>query len=484
VPQDETAKSRSVVATANGKGVRKILLSGVFCRILAIETILLVWSLGYQVLTQETSLEELFWYTLRIIALIVVIILFMMVTFRRFLDKKIITPLESIAAANRRFNEDRAEEGAIELSADAPREIKEIVSTRSQMLGAILKVSRERLHLVTFIRDTFGRYLSKQIVDEILASPQGAKIGGRRETVTVLMSDLRGFTGLAEDQDPEELVRMLNRYLERMSKVILSYDGIIDEFIGDAILAIFGVPEKRPDDAARAVACALTMQRELAVLNREIVAEGYAPLEMGIGIDTGPVVVGNIGSEMRLKYGIVGTTVNTASRIESQTIGGQVLVGETTHGQVQELATFGTPISVMMKGLKKPIVSYPVVAIGSPFDVTLPPSRQAGGLTTLRLPFQCWVVEDKQVSPRAIAGETLGISEQVILASLEEELVPLTNLKLLFRFCTDVHCFSELYAKVVAVEKAEQRAVLRLGITYITREDRKVLLRWIREGGP
>ena len=142
------------------------------------------------------------------------------------------------------------------------------------------------------------------------------------------MSDLRGFTSMSEARDAEEVVRLLNRYLARMSEIIFAYDGIIDEFIGDAILAVFGVPEKRKDDPARAVACALSMQNALHELNDEIISEGYPALEMGIGINSGTVIVGNIGSEMRAKYGIVGTVVNRAARIESNTVGGEVLIGE------------------------------------------------------------------------------------------------------------------------------------------------------------
>ena len=127
------------------------------------------------------------------------------------------------------------------------------------------------MHLVQFIRNTFGRYISKRVVDEILESPNGQKIGGRRKTVTIIMSDLRGFTALSETRDPEDMVRLLNRYLERMSKVIVEYDGLIDEFIGDAILTVFGVPEEHDGDPLRAVACALAMQNALVELNNELI---------------------------------------------------------------------------------------------------------------------------------------------------------------------------------------------------------------------
>jgi adenylate cyclase len=357
------------------RGIREILLAGVFWRILVIEMILLAWSVVYKMISEDAGGTELLWYAIRIIMLVGVILLFMMVSLRRFLEKKIIRPMEAVAEANRRLDVARPELDSVPLDEDAAVEIREVVSTRARMLEAILNVSNQRLQLVNFIKDTFGRYLSRKIVDEILQSPEGRQIGGRRQTVTVLMSDLRGFSDLSDSRDPEEMVRILNRYLEAMTQVIEQYDGVIDEFIGDAILTVFGIPEEQADDPARAVACALAMQQTLADLNREFVADGLPPLEMGIGINTGPVVVGNLGSEARTKYGIVGAVVNVASRIESNTVGGQVLVGEATYAQINAQTTALPPMTVMMKGLKRPLVCYPVTAIGPPYGVRFSPKH-------------------------------------------------------------------------------------------------------------
>jgi class 3 adenylate cyclase len=454
---------------------------GVFWRILIIEAILLVWSLMYRVLTDGAGMADLFWYAMRIIFLITIIILFMMVTLRSFLTKRIILSLEAIASANRRFQNNDPTGKEIDLPNDAPKEIKEMVLTRTKMLSTILKVSEERLRLVNFIRDTFGRYLSKEVVDQILESPEGQKIGGRRKTVTVLMSDLRGFTSLSETRDPEEMVQLLNQYLERMSKVILDYDGMIDEFIGDAILVVFGVPEKRDDDPARAVACALAMQNALIELNEEIVKEGYPPLEMGIGINTGTVIVGNIGSEMRAKYGIVGTTVNTASRIESSSTGGQVLIGEPTYRLVKDVVTADSPQTVMMKGLKRPLVNYPVTEIGAPYNVKLDFRGDSEDGVEISLPFHCWKVEDKKVASESMFGETMTMNENLIAASVESPLQPLTNIKLIFDFCVDAHCFDDIYAKVVSVKERRGQKVNHLKITAINQKDRDILKKWMEE---
>jgi adenylate cyclase len=342
-----------------------------------------------------------------------------------------------------------------------------------------LNVSNQRLQLVNFIKDTFGRYLSRKIVDEILESPEGRRIGGRRQTVTVLMSDLRGFSDLSDSRDPEEMVRILNRYLESMTQVIQEYDGVIDEFIGDAILTVFGIPEEKADDPIRAVACALAMQQTLADLNQSLVADGLPPLEMGIGINTGPVVVGNLGSEARTKYGIVGAVVNVASRIESNTVGGQVLVGEATHAKVASQVTAQPPMTVMMKGFKRPLVCYPVTAVGAPYDIRFN-LKKPDPLIEICLPLQLWRLEGKKVVAGPIAGETRKLNETTFVVNFEEALSPLTNVKLLFTFCQEAHCFSDIYAKVVNVDNASHPPVYQLHVTYMDQEDRALLNRWIR----
>jgi class 3 adenylate cyclase len=456
---------------------------GIFWRILIIEAILLAGTLTYEALTGNSEITALSLYALRIISLIAIIILFMMVTFRSFLTKRIILPLENIASANRRLRDNDPSARHIDLPDDTPKEIEEAVATRSEMLATIFKVSEERLRLVNFIRDTFGRYLSKKVVDEILESPEGAKIGGQKKTVTILISDLRGFTSLSEDRDPEEMVKLLNRYFERMSKVILEYDGMIDEFLGDAILVVFGVPEEHDDDPARAVACGIAMQNALADLNDEIVNDGYQPLEMGIGINTGAVIVGNIGSEHRMKYGIVGSAMNIASRIESNTTGGQVLVliGESTYHLVRDLVTVDSALTVMVKGLRKPLVSFPVAAVGAPYNVSLAAPDDSEKGFEITLPFHCWKVEEKKIASESMWGETIVLHENSIIAAIVPPLEPLTDIKLIFDFCVDAHCFDDIYAKVSSVEEYKGQTVNVFKITSVDQRDKEVLHKWMSD---
>ena len=463
-------------------GVRKVLLMGVFWRILFIEAVLLVYSLFYRWWTEDAGAADLFWYAIRILILVGIIIVFMMVTLKKFLADKIINPLEALSEANKETQKDYTRVNHIELADDAPDEIQTLVSSRTAMLKKIINVSEERLNLVNFIKETFGRYLSQKVVDEILTSPKGQQIGGSRKTVTVLMSDLRGFTSLSETRDPEEIVQLLNRYLGKMSKIILKHDGIIDEIIGDAILAVFGAPEAHDNDPERAVACAIEMQNCLVDLNKEITASGASPLEMGIGINTGQVIVGNIGSELRMKYGIVGDTVNRASRIESNSIGGQVLIGRSTFELIKDTVTSLPPRNMMMKGLKKPLVFYSVTAIHCrDFQLALSPAQHQGARVPIRIPFTCWTIQDKKINAIPISGETLSMDEKNIYAKTAIKVPPYTDVKLELNFCIDAHCFDDIYAKATEMDALPEDPHTRFSITSMGEKDKVLLSKWISQ---
>ncbi|MFO7645935.1 MAG: hypothetical protein R6W95_16240 [Desulfosarcina sp.] len=159
-------------------GIREILMAGVFWRIVIIEAVLLVGSVFYRMVSENAGPVELFWYEMRIVLLVTIILLFMMLTLRRFLEQKIIRPLEAVSAANMRLDVANPKVDNVLLDADAALEIRDIVNMRSKMLKALIKVSQQRLNLVNFIRDTFGRYLSRSVVDEILESPNGRNIAG------------------------------------------------------------------------------------------------------------------------------------------------------------------------------------------------------------------------------------------------------------------------------------------------------------------
>ncbi|MBT7805242.1 hypothetical protein HN766_07130 [Candidatus Poribacteria bacterium] len=217
-----------------------------------------------------------------------------------------------------------------------------------------------------FIQRVFGRYLSEEIVDNLLESPEALQVGGEKRTITILMSDLRGFSTLSEQIQPEQVVTLLNNYLGAMTDIIVAHDGTIDEFIGDAILVFFGAPIVRANDCQRAVACALEMQRAMDGVNAWNRDNGLPEIGMGIAINTGDVVVGNIGSLKRAKYAAVGAQVNLTSRIQSHAAIGEIVVTERVLAAAAGKARVAGQETVTPKGVRDPVGIYRIEAESGP----------------------------------------------------------------------------------------------------------------------
>ncbi len=262
------------------------------------------------------------------------------------------------------------------------------------------------------IRKTFGRYLTDEVVATLLESPEGLKLGGERRKITILTSDLRGFTATSERISPEEVVKILNFYLGYMADVITKHQGTIDEFMGDGILVLFGAPITREDDPTRAVACAIDMQLAMEPVNKQMKEWGLAPLEMGIGINTGEVVVGNIGSCKRTKYGIVGSQVNLTYRIESYTTGGQILISGTTLKEAGSIIQINGEKEVMPKGVKKPITIYDVGGLGGKYNLVLTKQEEIYLPLKEAIYLHYVVLDGKNVSDCMQNGSLVKLSEK------------------------------------------------------------------------
>ena len=216
------------------------------------------------------------------------------------------------------------------------------------------------------VNDAFERYTSPQIADYVLNDPKGEKKGGELKEVSVLSSDLRGFTAMSANFTPEKMIKVLNHYFEKMVSVIDRHGGTVIDFLGDGIFVVFGAPKDDPDHAAHAVACAVEMQNVLAACNKRNLEKGYPELvmEMGIGINSGKAIAGNFGSSKKMKYGVIGYTVNLASRIESLTIGGQIFISEYTKAMAGEGLQIYSQNSILFKGASEPLMVYNLRGIG------------------------------------------------------------------------------------------------------------------------
>jgi adenylate cyclase len=303
--------------------------------------------------------------------------------------------------------------------------------------GSIIAITAYIARSAGEIRKTFGRYLTDEVVANLLENPEGLKFGGDRRKITILTSDLRGFTSLSEQLQPEAVVKILNFYLGYMADVITKYQGTIDEFMGDGILVLFGAPVTREDDAKRAVACAVAMQLAMTAVNEKMKEWELPKLEMGIGINTGEVVVGNIGSEKRSKYGVVGSQVNLTYRIESYTVGGQILVSEPTLKAVESIARIDWQKEVKPKGVKEALTIYEIGGLGGEYNLYLPKKKEEflPLPDKISLQFHYALLDGKHISNSLFQGSLVKLSARGAEIRSDKELdqavpEPLSNIKL------------------------------------------------------
>lgn len=216
----------------------------------------------------------------------------------------------------------------------------------------------ENLRDKEFIKQTFERYVSKQLAERLLKRKDEIKLGGEEMMITILFSDIRRFTSLAERLPPKQVVDLLNDYFTRMINVVTKYDGVVDKLMGDSVMALFGVPFPGVDDAMSSVRCAIAMQKEVKAFNRIRSGQGLPTIDQGIGLNTGPVIAGNIGSKERMEYTVIGDSVNIAARLQGLAKPGEVLVSETTYRQVKG-KVLATPLEPMtLKGKRIPVGVY------------------------------------------------------------------------------------------------------------------------------
>jgi class 3 adenylate cyclase len=359
-----------------------------------------------------------------------------------------------------------------DLSTAIPVRSRDEMGRLTRAFNHMLEGLRQR----DFIRSAFGRYVSPEVAKTLLESPGGLRFGGEKRVVTVLMSDLRGYTRFAESGDPALVMDVLNGFLSRMTDIIIEHGGTINEFIGDAIFAVFGAPLEHADHAERAAACALAMQEAMAELNRQHAADGRPQFEMGIGVNTGEAVVGNIGSEQRAKYAIVGSAVNVAARVEGATVGGQVFLTEETYIRIQAIADVTGPVSLDAKGLSEPLRLYDLRVLRGRFargEVSTPGAGPRE--VAVSLPMTCRVIDGKVVRPDPIDGEVVRLAGRQLVARLATPLAPLTNVRLRLRYSVQGPESDDMYGKVVGVDHESPERWSRIHLTSTSEADARRL---------
>jgi adenylate cyclase len=323
-------------------------------------------------------------------------------------------------------------------------------SEDKQHLSTLLARTSEDLEKSSeLIKKMFGRYLSTEVMNSLLDDPSSLELGGERRHVTIMMTDLRGFTALCERLEPEQVVRMLNSYFDVMVDIILQYHGTINEIIGDALLVIFGAPQEMLDRAQRGIACAIAMQNAMNAVNKANRTQGLPDLEMGIGLNEAEVIVGNIGSSKRSKYAVVGRGVNMTSRIESYSVGGQILISDSVRREVGDVLRIDAQRDVFSKGAERPLRIYEIGGIAGRYNLVLEGKDPALVPLVRHIPLMSTVLEDKHVEKEGIGGRVVRLSKKSAQIVFGVRIEPLTNLKMNLTDVDDELSIKDFYGKVI-----------------------------------
>lgn len=216
-------------------------------------------------------------------------------------------------------------------------------------------IALDDLSKINKVKSTFKKYVSKNIVDKLLENEDSLNLGGTESDITILFSDIRGFTSMSEKLSPTEIVKLLNKYFKSMIDVVFKYNGTLDKIVGDELMVLYGVPLKSEDDTDNAVITAIKMFEALDNFNDRIVKEGYKPFKIGIGINKGKAVSGNIGSEQQMNYTVIGDTINLGARLCSHAKSGEILISSSVKGVISDDYPFKKIPSIEVKGKSKPI---------------------------------------------------------------------------------------------------------------------------------
>lgn len=325
-----------------------------------------------------------------------------------------------------------------------------------------------------FVRKVFGRYLSDSVVKKILDEEDGMQLGGGKQNITIMMTDIRGFSVLSQALEPEDCVKILNNYFGVMTPLIHKYNGVINEFLGDAILAIFGAPVTSDIHAEQAVACAIEMQNAMKEVNCNSEQFGLPSIDMGISLNTGEVVVGNIGSENRSKYGIVGHHVNLTGRIESFTVGGQIMASEFTVNAVQPEAMIKNSLEVEAKGIKGLVKIHEITGIGVPYNLYLDADEQVVLPLQQELPVIFNILSGKAVDDELAEGMLAAVGEDRVHFFTLVNLENMTNLRMTIPSYYDNN--DQVFSKVTSiVETDEEKRYYILKLTSASPNIRKYL---------
>lgn len=349
-----------------------------------------------------------------------------------------------------------------------------------QAAREIMRLNQKLKSRNELLYHVFGRYFSDKVLEVILEHAEGASIGGEKRELTVLISDLRGFTSLSEELEPEAVTRLLNYYFDQMTDVITQYRGTIIEFLGDGVLAVFGAPLSSGNHIADAVAAGIEMQNRMSDVNGFCKEQGYPLLEMGIGIHSGEAFIGNVGSEKMMRYNVVGKVVNECSRIESYSVGGQVLVSREALDKIGIPVEVHNHMKIMAKGIQNPVSVCEVTALGGDYGCVITNIKfDAVVPVTEKILFHLYRIREKVITEKKVMARLEQFSLKRAVVATVEQKVPGQPMAERLEIYSDVAIsatredgcplFDGVYAKIVDVK--ENRLVLHF--THVNHDFRQ-----------
>jgi adenylate cyclase len=320
----------------------------------------------------------------------------------------------------------------------------------SELVERIL--AEVQLNAVTVLPVNAREQLRKRL-ERLLTDAGYPDATPERRQVTILIADIRGFTSLAETYPANIVVSMLNRYLALMIEIAIRYHGTIDKLMGDAVMVVFGAPEHQPDHVQNALACAVEMQQAMSQFNQQNETLQLPPMYIGIGINSGEVIAGPIGSPLHREYTVIGSEVNLAGRIEAQSLRGQVLIGESTYRHAREHILVGAPTRVMVKGKRAVVTLYELLGTTKPRLMTVP-RREIRKSPRVQIQMPCYFqqLRDKSVLPALHCGQVVDMGYHGLRMVSPVPLESYGEIKMAISLQLLGSRTSDVYARVVAAD--------------------------------
>jgi adenylate cyclase len=332
------------------------------------------------------------------------------------------------------------------------------------------------------VEDTDVRQKLYHTLGTVVEQTTGLAVSSQTLEVTVLLSDLRGFSVITEGYTPRQVVDILNRYFDIMCEIIYRYGGTVDKFMGDCIMALFGAPVSREKYIEHALSCAVEMQIAMDTFNSENEKLGMPNLYMGVGINTGQVIAGKIGSNLHSEYTVIGDEVNLTSRIEAYTLRGQILISDKTYSRVKNLVRVENPIYVSVKGKHEPTQLYELLEIGEPYNLKVPEREARRSLRVeVNIPFYFQIYEGKVVGSEVYEGRILNISAGGMFICTLAKVELYQNMRFRLELTTFGVKSSDIYGKALRVKKSAELYEVNVEFTAIKPRDRDGIKEYVNQ---